>query len=420
MPIRVAVIGAGAGGLTALRHLTAKPQTFQPVAYEQSTLVGGTWVYNERTGTDDYGLPIHSSMYKNLETNIPKEAMAFPDFPFPKDLPSFVKHTEIYKYLENYAEHFQLKQHIKFSTTVEMVEPLSQEDGLVRWKVKSRNLLHKENSETEIFDAVMVCNGQFSVPLFPEIPGMDKFKGLQMHSHDYRVPETFEDMNVVVLGAGYSGCDISLELAGKAKEVTLSHNRDRLKSPLPVNITESLGIKLIKENSVEFLDGKEKPVEAILYCTGYRYSFPFLSEKCGVGTHERVTPLYKHLIHTRLPSLCIIGVCRNVSPFILFDVQAQFFLKTLEGAHNLPSQEEMERDTERDFKERLSAGHPAHFAHHIQWGYIDDLGGMVGLTPTATKIRNLYSELGAIRNIDLQNYKKRTIVEDGENRYKII
>ena len=242
-----------------------------------------------------------------------------------------------------------------------------------------------------------------------------------MHSHDYRVPETFKDMNVVVLGAGYSGSDISLELAEKAKEVTLSHNRDRLKSPLPVNITESLGIKLIKENSVELLDGKEKPVEAILYCTGYRYSFPFLSEKCGVGTQDqRVTPLYKHLIHTRLPSLCIIGVCRNVSPFILFDVHVQFFLRTLEGAHNLPSQEEMEHDTERDFKERLSAGLPAHFAHHIQWGYIDDLGGMVGLTPTATKIRNLYSELGAIRNIDLQNYKKRTIVEDGENRYKII
>ena len=424
MPIRVAVIGAGAGGLAALRHLTAKPQTFQPVAYEQSTVVGGTWVYNEHTGTDDYGLPIHSSMYKNLETNIPKEVMAFPDFSFPKDLPSFVKHTEVYEYLENYAEHFNLKQHIKFSTTVEIVEPLSQEDGLVKWKVKSKNLLHKGNTETEMFDAVMVCNGHFSVPLFPEIPGMDKFKGLHMHSHDYRVPETFEDMNVVVLGAGYSGSDISLELSGKAKEVTLSHNRDRLKSPLPANVTESLGIKLIKENSVEFLDGKEKPVDAILYCTGYRYSFPFLSEKCDLGTHdERVTPLYKHLIHTRLPSLCIIGVCKNVSPFILFDVQAQFFLKTLEGAVKLPSQEEMECDTERDFKQRLSAGFPARFAHHmgtIQWEYNDDLGKMVGLKPIATKVRTLFSELDDIRDIDLQNYKKRTILEDGDDSYKII
>ena len=425
MPVRVAVIGAGAGGLAALRHLTAKPQTFQPVAYEQSTVVGGTWVYNEQTGTDDYGLPIHSSMYKNLKTNLPKEVMAFPDFPFPKDLPSFVKHTDVYEYLENYAEHFHLKQHIKFSTTVEMVEPLTQEDGLVKWKVKSKSLLDKGKTETEMFEAVMVCNGHYSVPLFPEIPGMDKFKGLQMHSHEYRMPEAFKDMNVVVLGAGSSGLDIAMELSGTAKEVTLSHNRDRLKSPLPGNVTESLGIKLIKENSVEFLDGKEKPVDAILYCTGYHYSYPFLSEKCGLGTHdERVTPLYKHLIHTRLPSLCIIGVCKIICPFPQFDVQAQFFLKTLEGAIKLPSQEEMERETERDFQQRLSSGFPARYAHKmgtLQWGYNDELGKMAGLKPISTKVQKLYNEVHDIRAIDLQNYKKRNIVEDGgENVYRII
>ena len=64
--IRVAVIGAGAGGLCALRHLLAKPAMFDPVCFEQSSQVGGTWVYTDNTGTDQYGMPIFSSMYQDL------------------------------------------------------------------------------------------------------------------------------------------------------------------------------------------------------------------------------------------------------------------------------------------------------------------------------------------------------------------
>lgn len=64
--MRVAVIGAGAAGLVALRHLAAHPDVFVPVAYEMTNNVSGTWVYTDKTGNDEHGLPIHSSMYKNL------------------------------------------------------------------------------------------------------------------------------------------------------------------------------------------------------------------------------------------------------------------------------------------------------------------------------------------------------------------
>ena len=67
MSIRVAVIGAGAAGLCAVRHLASRPSTFCVTAFEQSPGVGGTWVYTDQTGTDQHGLPIHSSMYRNLK-----------------------------------------------------------------------------------------------------------------------------------------------------------------------------------------------------------------------------------------------------------------------------------------------------------------------------------------------------------------
>jgi len=73
--LRVAVIGAGAAGLVALRHLRNNPETFQtPVAFEKTYHLGGTWVYTEDIGTDSTtGLPVHSSMYRYLRVNIPKE-----------------------------------------------------------------------------------------------------------------------------------------------------------------------------------------------------------------------------------------------------------------------------------------------------------------------------------------------------------
>ena len=63
---RVAVIGAGAAGLSAARHLVADAERFSCTVFEQTGAVGGTWVYTEQVGTDDFGLPVHSSMYKSL------------------------------------------------------------------------------------------------------------------------------------------------------------------------------------------------------------------------------------------------------------------------------------------------------------------------------------------------------------------
>lgn len=63
---RVCVIGAGAAGLCAARHLIVDSSVSQVDVLEQAGQLGGTWVYTENTGYDDFGLPIHTSMYKSL------------------------------------------------------------------------------------------------------------------------------------------------------------------------------------------------------------------------------------------------------------------------------------------------------------------------------------------------------------------
>jgi cation diffusion facilitator CzcD-associated flavoprotein CzcO len=64
--MRVAVIGCGAAGLAAGRRLADSEHTF--VIYEQTGNIGGTWVFTDRVGTDDNGLPVHTSMYKGLRS----------------------------------------------------------------------------------------------------------------------------------------------------------------------------------------------------------------------------------------------------------------------------------------------------------------------------------------------------------------
>lgn len=64
--MRVAIIGGGAAGLCAARHIIATDNGIKCILYEQTDTLGGTWNYTDATGKDKHGLPIHSSMYKNL------------------------------------------------------------------------------------------------------------------------------------------------------------------------------------------------------------------------------------------------------------------------------------------------------------------------------------------------------------------
>ncbi|XP_060066421.1 uncharacterized protein LOC132546720 [Ylistrum balloti] len=424
MTMRVAVIGAGAAGLCALRHLSTRQPKFQAVCFEQNSRLGGTWIYTDKTGVDDHGLPIHSSMYRNLKTNLPKEVMAFPDFPFRKDLPSFVRHEDMLEYLESYATSFDLLKYIKFSTTVNSVNPLKSPDK-VTWQVTYKDLVNSDVSPvTETFDAVMVCNGHYSVPLIPNIPGLDNFRGKVMHSHDYRYPSEFEGQRVACLGAAASGQDISVDVSTAAKQVYMCHRKPSLQTYLPDNLEQKPGIKKVKEHSVVFENDEEVEVDALMFCTGYRFCFPFLSPECHVSTeNERITPLYKHIIHTKYTSLSLIGILKTICPFPNFHNQVLFVISALDGTMNLPDCEEMEADTAKDFHSRLERGMPERYAHHmgtLQWRYNDEIADLAGFERIPPVVEELYDTVHITRVKDIVHYKSVNYKLTGPNTYETI
>nr|CAD7416936.1 unnamed protein product [Timema poppensis] len=104
-----------------------------------------------------------------------------------------------------------------FHVQVKSVSPLRLMEDKIVWKVVVENVKTKKEA-TYDFDAIIVCNGHYSVPHIPDIPGVETFNGTKLHSHSYREPERFTGLNVVLLGASSSGVDISLELARHARQ----------------------------------------------------------------------------------------------------------------------------------------------------------------------------------------------------------
>ena len=421
---KVCIIGAGASGLCTARQiikinneLESDAAKLIPVIFEKNDAVGGTWIYTDENSEQD-----HSSMYKNLYTNLPKECMAFPDYSFPTSSNSYLHHSEVRKYLENYTNHFNLESYIRFGTEVVEVKPVKQNEiksdiggksRQERWLVTSKN--HDAGTtETDEFVGVVVSNGHYSVPYCPEISGLkNNFKGMVLHSHTYREPEFFKNKVVLVLGASNSGQDIGMEIAEVAKSVILSSNNPPLSSPLPKNMTQELGINHCNgPDSFIMKDKKEiKDVDVLLLCTGYKYDYPFLSKSCDVSVQHRmmIKPLFKHVININHPTMCFIGTCSTINPFPQFNLQAQLYVKYLAGLIDLPSKEEMMDELRNELEMMENDGKPLRHFHKLgmnQFAYNKDIASIANVEDVPSYVERLFYSVVQRRFEDVMNYKK--------------
>lgn len=203
---KVAIIGAGAAGLTCLKSLL--DYHIEPVVFEKSHRFGGLW-----TGHD--GGEKDGPAYRSLITNTSKQMMAFSDFPFKKEVADFPSREVVSDYLKNYTQQFKLAQYIQFNTSV--IRADKEPDGRFVVEVESDG-----NKETHTFNWLIIANGRHEKVSLPEIDGLDTFPGTVLHSRDYFSPESFEDKKVLVVGAGSSAIDIASEVADVASGTLLS------------------------------------------------------------------------------------------------------------------------------------------------------------------------------------------------------
>lgn len=421
--MRVCIVGAGAAGLCAARHLLAEACVTDVDVLEQSAQLGGTWVYTENVGYDDFGLPIHTSMYKSLRTNLPKEIMGFPDFPITDSEKSYIPAKDMLSFLQLYSEKNGITQRIKFKHHVQQIIP---KQGLTRelWDVTAKDVATGV-STTKEYDYVFVCNGHYNTPFIPTIAGLKEFKGDVMHSHDYRVPSIFTNKRVLVIGAGPSGMDIALEITSVTQKVVLSHHlKEQPKSVFPDNLVQKPDVVKLDGHTAVFKDGSEEDIDVVFLCTGYLYNFPFLHDSCGIVVEDNcVEPLYKHLVNIQHPSMCFIGVPYYVCAFSMFDLQVRYYVRSMNGTFKLPSSEEMMQHWEEEKRDRAARGYTKRQAHMMgpdQEKYYASLAveaNTKNLPSVITKIR----EESSIRFLhNLQNYRQDLYKIIDDDTYEII
>uniref|UniRef100_A0A8C3LSR9 Flavin-containing monooxygenase n=1 Tax=Chrysolophus pictus TaxID=9089 RepID=A0A8C3LSR9_CHRPC len=211
---RVAVIGAGASGLVATK--CCLDEGLEPTCFERSEDIGGLWRFADNADCR------RVSVYRSVISNTSKEMSCFSDFPFPEDFPSFLSHSLFLEYFRMYAQHFQLLRHIRFKTTVISVRKRPDFATSGQWDVITET---EGIQESHIFDAVMVCAGNFQKPHLPlaSFPGIEtRFRGQYFHSLEYKDAAAFQGKRVLVVGIGNTACDIAVDMSHVAAKVFLS------------------------------------------------------------------------------------------------------------------------------------------------------------------------------------------------------
>ncbi|XP_062572743.1 flavin-containing monooxygenase 5-like [Saccostrea cucullata] len=408
---RVAVIGAGPAGLCCLKHLCDNRDVFEPVAFERNFWPGGIWNYSDQTKKDDFGLPIHSPLYNNLKINIPKEIQEFPDFPYPKEwTTSFISRQQCLQYINMFVDHYKLRPYIRTQTFVRDVKPLkeTQEKSLVKWLVTFSPVNKLSEIKTEVFDSVLVCNGHDTNEYTPNVPGMKSFEGRIIHSKDFRYEEHFDGLRVAILGCHFSGEDISMHVSKFAKKVFACHRRDPEEFPpsFPKDIEQRPPFVRMTRDSVVFPDGSSEKVDAVIFCTGYRYSFPFFKEDIITIKDERIQPIYKHMVHIEYQNLIFLGIPRQLTYFPHYYGMAKLAVLILAGKAKLPTKEKMRADSEADFQSRLKDGKPPSFAHYMgdidrQFRYNKELAKWGGFDPLPPVVQMIWDDVMDERYMNL-------------------
>ena len=195
-PLRIAILGAGPGGLCmGIRLKGAGFERFEIL--EKAGGVGGTWYHNRYPGC---ACDVPSHLYSfSFE---PKRDWSRPYAPQP----------EILAYFEHCAEKYGLLPHCRFGDAVERAR---WDEAAAHWT------LELASGETREADVVVSAIGLFNDLAQPDIPGLDRFAGALLHSARWQHGRDLSEETVGVIGSAASAVQLVPELVKQARHVHL-------------------------------------------------------------------------------------------------------------------------------------------------------------------------------------------------------
>ncbi len=407
---KVCVIGAGSSGIAACQVLNARGIAFD--CFEKGSHVGGNWRYE-----NDNEL---SSAYRSLHINTSRGLMAYKTYPMPDDYPDYPNHFQIARYFDDYVDHFALREKIRFRTEVKRVEPVDGEwevtvedrDGSSetnryravvvanghhwdpRWpeppfpgaeEFEGEQIHVHHYREPEVLEGkrVLVLGiGNSATDIAVESSRIAEKTFLAMRRGAYVMPKYLNGkptdeaaskvLTMMPLPVQRFVLNRMLGLtAGDMTAYGLPEPDHKLLEAHPTVSAELLsrlghGDIAVKPNidrfsggrRVRFVDGSEEEIDLIVYCTGYKVTFPFFDEELVSAKDNRLS-LYRRVVSADHPGLYFIGLIQPLGAIMpLAEAQAEWVADLLSGRGTLPSPSEMRNEiaaAEKKLKKRYVA-----------------------------------------------------------------
>jgi dimethylaniline monooxygenase (N-oxide forming) len=392
---RACIIGAGSSGITALQVLRANGIDVD--CFEMGSGVGGNWRYDNDNGV--------SSAYRSLHINTSRAAMEYAAYPMPADYPDYASHWQIAAYFDDFVDHFGLRDAITFRTEVTKVEPAEGGgyDVTVRSRDAAREArtrhydhvlvanghhwdprwpepsfpgsenfpgkqIHAHYYRTpELFDGkrvVVLGIGNSATDIAVEASRSARETYLAMRRGAWIIPKFLfgmptDHLTDSPLARGplplqKLGMRTMLRIAvGKMTDYGLPRpDHDILEAHPTVSddllsrlghgdITVKPSISRFDGPTVRFTDGSSVEADVVVYCTGYKVTFPFLDDTV-IRAQDNHIDLYRRVVSPDRPGLYFLGLVQPLGAIMpLAEAQAHWVADLITGRVTLPPYAEM-------------------------------------------------------------------------------
>ncbi|WP_121750799.1 NAD(P)-binding domain-containing protein [Streptomyces sp. E2N166] len=395
--MRVCVIGAGLSGLAVAHALKARGIGF--VCLEKAPDVGGIWRQPEAAE--------RGPGYLSLHLNTAKQLTGYADFPMPDSYPLYPRHSQVAAYLRSFADRAGLRDHVELRTEVVSVDQgadgmwtvVSRDaDGAMASRRFERvivasghhtdpalpdplpagsesftgTILHsldyRDGGDFAGRRVVVVGLGASAVDIAADLSRHASQTVLSVRRGLHIVPKQLYGKSLDEIAEAPWWNEMSFAERRKWAEEALLVARGRLADyglPEPDHpifssattlsdeilsrirhgaVTPKPAIASFDGGEVVFTDGTREAADAVVYCTGFHMTFPFLPDGCPVAADGSVE-LYRRVVPADRPGLYFVGLVRPVGAITrLVEAQAQWVARIIDGETELPAAAEMREE----------------------------------------------------------------------------
>lgn len=397
---RVCVIGCGSSGMPTVKALAGRGIPFD--CFEASNEVGGNWCYRNPNGM--------SAAYESLHINTHAGLMQYADYPMPEDTPDYPSHAVIQRYFDDYVDHFGLRDKVLFETKVTHAERL--DDGAWKVTAEGRHgktdyydvlivanghhwrprwpdppypgefhgeqmHAHDYRNPEEPYDfkgknVLVVGMGNSAMDIASELsrPGLaaNLYQSAR-HGHwvlpKYMLGKPVSELALLPywmpwrVGSVLTRLMVTLTVGSPDKYGLQKPDHKPLQAHPTVSsdflhrvgsgdILPRPGIERLNGDSVVFSDGREDPVDIIVWATGYQVSFPFFDPEF-ISTPDNELPRWEQMRLPEYDNLFFVGLFQPLGAIMPFsEKQAKLIGDHLLGRVHFPDADTMRREIAKD------------------------------------------------------------------------